>query len=227
MGRAAVPSGASTGTREAVELRDGDKKRYGGKGVLKAVENVNTVLKSAVLGADARDQAGIDQKMIELDGTENKGRLGANAILAISLAAAHAAADDAGLPLLPLPRPEPHRRARAGDAGADDEHHQRRRARQQQPRHPGVHDPAGRGAELSRGAALWRRGLPSPEEDAGRPRLRRRPSATRAGSRRTWPPTRRRSASSWRPSSRPATSPARTSASASMRPARVLQRRPL
>ncbi len=99
MGRAAVPSGASTGTREAVELRDGDKKRYLGKGVLKAVEHVNTVLKSAVVGADARDQAGIDQKMIELDGTDNKGRLGANAILAVSLATAHAAARDAGLPL--------------------------------------------------------------------------------------------------------------------------------
>ncbi|MGH8297249.1 MAG: phosphopyruvate hydratase, partial [Steroidobacteraceae bacterium] len=99
MGRALVPSGASTGTREAVELRDGDKKRYLGKGVLKAVEHVNTVLKSAVLGADARDQAGIDRKMIELDGTENKGRLGANAILAVSLATAHAAARDTGLPL--------------------------------------------------------------------------------------------------------------------------------
>ena len=92
LGRAAVPSGASTGTREAVELRDGDKKRYGGKGVLKAVENVNTVLQQALLGQDARDQAGIDEKMIELDGTDNKGRLGANALLAISLANAHAAA---------------------------------------------------------------------------------------------------------------------------------------
>jgi enolase 1/2/3 len=99
MGRAAVPSGASTGTREAVELRDGDQRRYLGKGVLKAVEHVNTVLKAAVLGEDARDQAGIDRRMIELDGTENKERLGANAILAISLAAAHAAARDAGLPL--------------------------------------------------------------------------------------------------------------------------------
>src|ERR687887_2843654 len=82
MGRAAVPSGASTGTREAVELRDGDKKRYGGKGVLKAVEHVNTVLKQALVGRDARDQAAIDAKMIELDGTETKGRLGANALLA-------------------------------------------------------------------------------------------------------------------------------------------------
>jgi enolase len=98
-GRAAVPSGASTGSREAVELRDGDPKRYGGKGVLKAVEHVNTVLKAAVLGLEAREQAGIDRKMIELDGTENKGRLGANAILSVSLASAHAAANEARLPL--------------------------------------------------------------------------------------------------------------------------------
>src|SRR3989440_6743901 len=98
-GRAAVPSGASTGTREAVELRDGDKKRYGGKGVLKAVEHVNTVLRQALLGHDPRDQAGIDRRLIELDGTENKGRLGANALLAVSLASAHAAARDARLPL--------------------------------------------------------------------------------------------------------------------------------
>src|SRR5580700_11377139 len=99
MGRAAVPSGASTGTREAVELRDGDKKRYGGKGGLKAVEHVNTVLKQALVGRDARDQAGLDNKMIELDGTDNKSRLGANALLAISLANAHAAAIDAREPL--------------------------------------------------------------------------------------------------------------------------------
>ena len=99
LGRAAVPSGASTGTREAVELRDGDKKRYLGKGVLKAVEHVNTALRQAVLGADPREQAALDERMIGLDGTENKGRLGANAILAVSLASAHAAALDAGLPL--------------------------------------------------------------------------------------------------------------------------------
>ena len=102
LGRAAVPSGASTGTREAVELRDGDKKRYLGKGVLKAVENVNTVLKKALLGHDAKDQAGLDRKMIELDGTETKGRLGANALLAISLANAHAAARDSSQPLYKL-----------------------------------------------------------------------------------------------------------------------------
>jgi enolase len=92
MGRAAVPSGASTGTREAVELRDGDKSRYLGKGVRKAVANANGELRSALLGRDVRDQAGLDARMIELDGTETKSRLGANAILAISLAAAHAAA---------------------------------------------------------------------------------------------------------------------------------------
>src|SRR5579871_1029476 len=98
-GRAAVPSGASTGTREAVELRDGDPKRYGGKGVLQAVEHVNTVLKAAVVGLDAREQAAIDRTMIELDATDNKGRLGANALLSISLASAHAAANEARLPL--------------------------------------------------------------------------------------------------------------------------------
>jgi enolase len=95
-GRAAVPSGASTGTREAVELRDGDKHRYLGKGVTKAVANVNGELREAVLGRDATDQAGLDARMIELDGTETKSRLGANALLAVSLATAHAAARDAG-----------------------------------------------------------------------------------------------------------------------------------
>lgn len=94
VGRAAVPSGASTGTREAVELRDGDKKRYFGKGVLKAVRNVNTVIRAALLKRDARDQEDIDARMIALDGTDNKGRLGANALLAVSLAVAHAAAED-------------------------------------------------------------------------------------------------------------------------------------
>jgi len=94
VGRAAVPSGASTGTREAVELRDGDKKRYLGKGVLKAVGNVNTVIRASLLKRDARDQQDIDARMIALDGTANKGRLGANALLAVSLAVAHAAAED-------------------------------------------------------------------------------------------------------------------------------------
>lgn len=99
MARAAVPSGASTGSREAIELRDGDKKRYGGKGVLKAVENVNGEIADAILGSEASDQAFIDRTMIELDGTENKGRLGANAILAVSMAVARAAAEESGLPL--------------------------------------------------------------------------------------------------------------------------------
>lgn len=98
-GRAAVPSGASTGSREAVELRDGDPKRYLGKGVRKAVGHVNGVLRAAVLGSDAGDQAGLDAKLIAADGTENKSRLGANAILAVSLAAAHAAAADQKVPL--------------------------------------------------------------------------------------------------------------------------------
>ncbi len=99
LGRAAVPSGASTGSREAIELRDGDKSRFMGKGVLRAVENVNTEIAEAVLGLDAEEQNQIDQTLIELDGTENKARLGANAILAVSMACARAAAEDSGLPL--------------------------------------------------------------------------------------------------------------------------------
>jgi enolase len=99
MGRAAVPSGASTGSREAIELRDGDKARYGGKGVLKAVEFVNTEISEAIVGLDASEQAFIDRTLIDLDGTENKGRLGANAMLAVSMAVARGAAEEAGLPL--------------------------------------------------------------------------------------------------------------------------------
>jgi enolase len=98
-GRAAVPSGASTGTREAIELRDGDKGRYGGKGVLKAVENVNTEICEAIVGLDAVEQSFIDQTLIDLDGSENKSRLGANALLAVSLAVAKAAGEESGLPL--------------------------------------------------------------------------------------------------------------------------------
>jgi enolase len=99
MGRAAVPSGASTGSREAIELRDGDKSRYGGKGVLKAVEHINTEISEAVLGLDASEQAFLDQTLIDLDGTDNKARLGANATLAVSMAVARAAAEESGLPL--------------------------------------------------------------------------------------------------------------------------------
>ncbi|MGG4264064.1 phosphopyruvate hydratase [Peribacillus simplex] len=98
-GRAIVPSGASTGEHEAVELRDGDKSRYLGKGVQKAVDNVNEIIAEAVIGLDVTNQAGLDLTMIELDGTENKGNLGANAILGVSMAAAHAAAEFSGLPL--------------------------------------------------------------------------------------------------------------------------------
>src|SRR5947209_3477224 len=98
-GRAAVPSGASTGSREAVELRDGDPKRFSGKGVLKAVAHVNGTIRRVALGLDAQDQRGIDEKLIAADGTENKSALGANAILAVSLASAHAAARDRKLPL--------------------------------------------------------------------------------------------------------------------------------
>ncbi|MBE2292529.1 MAG: phosphopyruvate hydratase, partial [Xanthomonadaceae bacterium] len=92
LGRAAVPSGASTGTKEAVELRDGDKTRYLGKGVKDAVANVNGTIADSLLGFDAADQRGLDRRLIDLDGTENKGRLGANALLGVSLAAAHAVA---------------------------------------------------------------------------------------------------------------------------------------
>jgi enolase len=99
MGRAAVPSGASTGSREAIELRDGDKSRYLGKGVLKAVEHINTEISEAVLGLDASEQAFLDRTMIDLDGTHNKARLGANATLAVSMAVARAAAEESGLPL--------------------------------------------------------------------------------------------------------------------------------
>ncbi|MBL8414217.1 MAG: phosphopyruvate hydratase [Propionivibrio sp.] len=99
MGRAAVPSGASTGSREAIELRDGDATRYLGKGVMQAVENVNTEIAEAIIGLDAQEQAFIDQTLIQLDGTENKARLGANAMLAVSMAIAKAAAEESGLPL--------------------------------------------------------------------------------------------------------------------------------
>jgi enolase len=99
MGRAAVPSGASTGSREALELRDKDATRYGGKGVLRAVEHINTEVSEAIMGLDAQEQSFIDKTLLDLDGTENKSRLGANALLAVSMAVAKAAADESGLPL--------------------------------------------------------------------------------------------------------------------------------
>lgn len=99
MGRASVPSGASTGSREAIELRDGDKSRYFGKGVLKACEYINTEISEAIMGLDANEQAFLDRTLIDLDGTDNKARLGANATLAVSMAVAKAAAEESGLPL--------------------------------------------------------------------------------------------------------------------------------
>ena len=99
LGRAAIPSGASTGSKEAVELRDGDKSRYLGKGVLKAVNNVNEIIAPQVIGRDPKEQKSIDYLMIDLDGTENKAKLGANAILGVSLAVAKAAAQDEGMPV--------------------------------------------------------------------------------------------------------------------------------
>ena len=145
LGRAAVPSGASTGTHEAVELRDGDKKRYLGKGVRSAVEAVNGEIFDALSGMDAEAQVKIDETMIGLDGTPNKARLGANAILGVSLAVAKAAAAANNLPLY---RYVGGTAARAA-AGADDEHHQRRRACRQSDRLPGIHDRAAGAQNLS------------------------------------------------------------------------------
>ena len=133
-GRAAVPSGASTGAHEAVELRDGGD-RYGGKGVPHAVGHVNGEIRDAVVGLDAADQRVLDDELFALDGTDNSGRLGANAILGVSLAAAKAVAEECGLPL--------YRYVGGANAhvlpGAADERAERRRARRQQRRHPGVH----------------------------------------------------------------------------------------
>ena len=150
LGRAAVPSGASTGAHEAVELRDGDK-RYLGKGVRKAVDAVNGEIFDAVGGMDAEAQAKIDETLIALDGTPNKGRLGANAILGVSLAVAKAAAARQRRAALPLCR----RHLGAAPAGADDEHRQRRRACRQSDRLPGIHDHAGRRASTSPRRCAW------------------------------------------------------------------------
>ena len=170
IGRAAVPSGASTGEHEAVELRDGDKKRYLGKGVLKAVDSVNDEIVPALLGMDATDQRAIDAAMIELDGTPNKSRLGANAILGVSLAVAKAAADASGLPL--------YRYVGGANAQvlpvADDEHHQRRRPRRRPDRLPGIHDHARWAAHFRRSAALRCRSLPHAQEGPARPRPQHR-----------------------------------------------------
>ena len=153
-----MPSGASTGAHEAVELRDGDKRRYSGKGVLKAVEAVNGEIFDALAGMDAEDQRGIDAALIKLDGTKNKSRLGANAILGVSLAVAKAAAETSGLPLYRYIGGA----ARACAAGADDEYRQRRRACRQPDRHPGVHDHAGVGARRARMRCAWARRSSTP-----------------------------------------------------------------
>ena len=150
MGRAAVPSGASTGAHEAVELRDGDKARYLGKGVQKAVAAVNGEIFDALSDMAAEQQVQIDQTMIDLDGTPNKSRLGANAILGVSLACRQGGGGILRHAALSLCR----RHLGADPAGADDEHHQWRRACRQPDRLPGIHDHAGRRGDLCRGAAL-------------------------------------------------------------------------
>ena len=168
-GRAAVPSGASTGTREALELRDGGK-AFGGKGVSTAVANVNGEIAAAVKGRDASDQRGLDDAMIALDGTDGKSRLGANAILGVSMATARAAAADAGQPLwrylggedaTPASRP-------------DDERAQRRRARGQPRRLPGVHDRPGRRKLVRAGDPDGLRGLPGAQAHAAQARAQHR-----------------------------------------------------
>ena len=159
-GRAAVPSGASTGTREAVELRDGDKGRFGGKGVLNAVAAVNGEIADALRGRDALDQIATDRLLRELDGTDNKGRLGANAILGVSLACAKAAADAIGLPLWRYVGGVGRLRA----APSHDERHQWRRACRQCDRRPGVHGHARGRRDVLGQPAHGRRDLPQPQE---------------------------------------------------------------
>ena len=184
-GRAAVPSGASTGAFEAVELRDGEA-RYGGKGVSKAVLGVIDQLGPELVGYEASEQRLVDQAMLDLDGTDNKAKIGANAILGVSLAVAHAAANSAGPAALPLRR----RPERPPAAGADDEHRQRRRARRLRRRRAGVHDRPDRRGDLPRGAGEGRDRLPRAEvraEEAGpvhRPRRRGRFRPEPAGQRR-------------------------------------------
>ena len=169
VGRAAVPSGASTGVHEAVELRDGGAE-YGGKGVTRAVANANGEIAQAVVGRDATEQEELDALLCELDGTPNKGRLGANAILGVSLAVAKAAADEAGQPLYRYLGGIDARDA----AGADAERDQRRRARAELDRPAGVHGRARRRGHLRRGSPDRRRGLPRAQAAAARARARRR-----------------------------------------------------
>ena len=177
VGRAAVPSGASTGAHEAVELRDGDKARYGGKGVLRAVANVTDVIAPAIYGLDAADQAGIDAVLLDLDGTPNKAELGANAILGVSLACAHAAPRRPRPVALPLPR----RRRRPDAARPDVQHPQRRQARPGLDRLPGIHGHADRRGHVRGGAPGRRRDLRRAPRRSSTTRATRPARVTRAG----------------------------------------------
>ena len=209
-GRAIVPSGASTGQFEAVELRDGDD-RFGGKGVLDAVTHVDDDIYDALVGFDALDQRDVDRVLIDLDGTDDKSRLGANAMLGVSLAVAKAAAERARAPAVSLRRR--HQRPRA--ARADDERAERWRARRQQRRRAGVHDHARRGGVVLRVPALGCRDVPLAQEGAHRTRAldgRWRRRWVRAQPRRR---TRRPFSSCSRPSRRPATRPVSRSRSRS------------
>ena len=149
IGRGAVPSGASTGEHEAIELRDGDKSHYLGKGVLKAVGHINTDIAKVVAGMDASDQRALDKKMIDADGTPNKSKFGANAILAVSMAAARAAAAACEAALIQISRALFERFFRQHTACAHDEHSEWRRACGQFGGRAGIHDYAGRCAEFS------------------------------------------------------------------------------
>ena len=215
VGRAAVPSGASTGIYEACELRDGDKGRYNGKGVQNAVNNVNTEIAEALIGTNVLDQVAIDKMLIDLDGTPNKSRLGANAILGASLACAKAAAESLGTSLYNYIGGVNAKHA----ARAHDEHPQRRRPRHQQRGDPGVHDHARGRPLLPGGPAHVRRGVP-PAED--RPEGERHPRRRRGrrGRLRPQPEEGRGRPEGDRPGhrARPATSPARTSRSPSTPP---------
>ena len=159
IGRAIVPSGASTGAFEAVELRDGDESRYLGKGVLQAVSNVNDIIADEIIGMNPFDQPALDKLLDELDGTPNKGKLGANAILGVSLAVARAAAESLGLPIFPVHR----RRKRQSSSCSDDEYFKRRKACGQQRGYPGIHGYAGRRKELPGSSQNVRGNLPQSE----------------------------------------------------------------
>ena len=140
VGSGAAPSGASTGEFEALELRDGDKSRFGGKGVTKAVENINTVINDTLKGMDASDIYAVDAAMIKADGTKDKSNLGANAILAVSIACARSGSSGTECSAVPFPG----RNQRQSSAGSDDEHPERRRTCSQHRRCTGVYDYAGR-----------------------------------------------------------------------------------